>query len=140
MMDMFRKLSLLIIGASCVLASSVALAKDKVVYHIDDAEHQALKALRNIRNQLDYNPDTDMKVVMHSEGVDMMMTDYKDAASTAPLIAALSARNVTFEVCEITMKRRKLDKDKFMLEADFTPSGVVRLTQLQNQGYAYIKP
>lgn len=137
---MFRKISLLIIGASCVLASSVALAKDKVVYHIDDAEHQALKALRNIRNQLDYNPDTDMKVVMHSEGVDMMMTDYKDAASTAPLIAALSARNVTFEVCEITMKRRKLDKDKFMLEADFTPSGVVRLTQLQNQGYAYIKP
>ncbi|MHC8945988.1 DsrE family protein [Advenella incenata] len=140
MMDMFRKISLLIIGASCVLASGVALAKDKVVYHIDDAEHQALKALRNIRNQLDYNPDTDMKVVMHSEGVDMMMTDYKDAASTAPLIAALSARNVTFEVCEITMKRRKLDKDKFMLEADFTPSGVVRLTQLQNQGYAYIKP
>ncbi len=137
---MFRKISLLIIGASCVLASGVALAKDKVVYHIDDAEHQALKALRNIRNQLDYNPDTDMKVVMHSEGVDMMMTDYKDAASTAPLIAALSARNVTFEVCEITMKRRKLDKDKFMLEADFTPSGVVRLTQLQNQGYAYIKP
>jgi len=140
MMDMFRKISLFIIGASCVLASSVALAKDKVVYHIDDAEHQALKALRNIRNQLDYNPDTDMKVVMHSEGVDMMMTDYKDAASTAPLIAALSARNVTFEVCEITIKRRKLDKDKFMLEADFTPSGVVRLTQLQNQGYAYIKP
>src|SRR5690606_15253609 len=140
MMDMFRKISLFIIGASFVLASSVALAKDKVVYHIDDAEHQALKALRNIRNQLDYNPDTDMKVVMHSEGVDMMMTDYKDAASTAPLIAALSARNVTFEVCETTIKRRKLDKDKFMLEADFTPSGVVRLTQLQNQGYAYIKP
>jgi len=137
---MLGKIPLLIIGVSCALASGVALAKDKVVYHIDDAEHQALKALRNIRNQLDYNPDTDMKVVMHAEGVDMMMTDYKDAASTAPLIAALSARNVTFEVCEITMKRRKLDKDKFMLEADFTPSGVVRLTQLQNQGYAYIKP
>lgn len=137
---MLGKIPLLIIGMSCALASGVALAKDKVVYHIDDAEHQALKALRNIRNQLDYNPDTDMKVVMHSEGVDMMMTDYKDAATTAPLIAALSARNVTFEVCEITMKRRKLDKDKFMLEADFTPSGVVRLTQLQNQGYAYIKP
>lgn len=137
---MLRKLSLLIIGTSCVLASGVALAKDKVVYHIDDAQQQAIKALRNIRNQLDFNPDTDIKVVMHAEGVDMMLTDYKDTATTAPLIAALSARHVTFEVCEITMKRRKLDKDKFMLEADFTPSGVVRLTQLQNQGYAYIKP
>ncbi len=137
---MLRKFSLLVIGVSCILASGAALAQDKVVYHIDDAEHQALKALRNIRNQMDYNPDTDIKVVMHSEGVDMMLTNYKDAATTAPLIAALAARNVTFEVCEITIKRRKLDKDKFMLEADFTPSGVVRLTQLQNQGYAYIKP
>jgi uncharacterized protein len=27
-----------------------------------------------------------------------------------------------------------------MQEADFTPSGVVRLAKLQGQGFAYIKP
>jgi hypothetical protein len=36
--------SLLICGA--------ALAQDKVVYHIDNAEAQATKGLRNIRNHL----------------------------------------------------------------------------------------
>ena len=59
----------------------------------------------------------------------------------APLVSALRASGVTFEVCEITMKRRGLKKDQFILDADFTPSGVVRLAQLQAQEhYAYIKP
>ena len=42
--------------------------------------------------------------------------------------------------CEITLKLRNLKKEQFILEAAFTPSGVVRLTKLQLQGYAYIKP
>jgi intracellular sulfur oxidation DsrE/DsrF family protein len=47
---------------------------------------------------------------------------------------------VTFEVCEITLKTRNLKQDQFIQEADFTPSGVVRLAKLQHQGYAYIRP
>jgi intracellular sulfur oxidation DsrE/DsrF family protein len=47
---------------------------------------------------------------------------------------------VTFEICEITLKSRNLSKDGFIQEADFVPSGVVRLTKLQLQGYAYIRP
>jgi uncharacterized protein len=47
---------------------------------------------------------------------------------------------VNFEVCEITLANRNLKKSQFILEADFTPSGVVRLTKLQKQGFAYIKP
>lgn len=137
---MFKKFALLVLAVTCFSASSLAYAQDKVVYHIDDAKHQALKALRNIRFQLDANPKTDIKVVMHAEGIDMMMSDYKDANETAPLIAALASRNVTFEVCENTMQRRGIKKDQFILETDFVPSGVVRITQLQNQGYAYIKP
>jgi len=48
---------------------------------------------------------------------------------------------VRFEVCEITLKNRNIGKDKFILDADFTPSGVVRIGQLQaREHYAYIKP
>jgi hypothetical protein len=50
------------------------------------------------------------------------------------------ARGVKFEVCEITLKNRNLKKDQFIQEADFTPSGVVRLAKLQKQGFAYIRP
>ena len=49
-------------------------------------------------------------------------------------------RGVTFEVCEITLKTRNISKDVFLQEADFTPSGVVRIAKLQKQGFAYIKP
>lgn len=50
------------------------------------------------------------------------------------------SRGVTFEICEITLKNRGLTSDQFIQEADFTPSGVVRIAKLQAQGYAYIKP
>jgi intracellular sulfur oxidation DsrE/DsrF family protein len=48
---------------------------------------------------------------------------------------------VTFEVCEITLKNRNLKKEQFLLEANFTPSGVARIADLQVQHkFAYIKP
>lgn len=121
-----------------------ALAQDKVVYHIDDAAAQGLKALRNVRNHLDVAPKTKIVVVTHAEGVDLLLEgarDPKSNAEYAPLISALKSDGVTFEVCEITMKRRSLTKEQFVMDADFTPSGVVRLTELQShEHYAYIKP
>ncbi len=55
-------------------------------------------------------------------------------------VSALVSRGVTFEVCEITLKNRNLDKNKFIFEAGFTPSGVVRLAKLQQMGSSYLKP
>ena len=56
-------------------------------------------------------------------------------------MSALTARGVVFEICEITLKNRNLKRDQFVLDATFTPSGVVRVADLQTQqGFAYIKP
>ncbi len=132
--------------AACWLASaSLACAQDKVVYHIDDAAAQATKGLRNIRNHLDVAPDTQITVVTHANGVDFLMQDAKDKTNSnidyASLVAALKSRGVKFEVCEITLKNRNLSKDLFSLDAEFTPSGVVRIAQLQSrEKFAYIKP
>lgn len=124
------------------LATLGASAQDKVVYHFDNAAAQGLKGLRNIRNQLDTEPTTQIIAVAHAEGIDLLMEDAKSSNGTeyAPLISALRARGVVFEVCEITLKTRGLKKDAFIQEADFTPSGVVRITKLQAQGYSYLKP
>jgi hypothetical protein len=119
-------------------------AQSSVVYHIDNAAMQGLKGLRNIRNHLDVAPTTKIVVVTHAEGVDLLIEgakDDKNAVEYAPLIAALKSRGVRFEICEITLKNRKLSKDQFILDAEFTPSGVVRIANLQFQEkYAYIKP
>ena len=126
--------------------STAAFAQsDNVVYHIDNSATQATKGLRNVRNHLDVAPDTKIIVVTHAKGVDFLMEGAKDAKNAnidyAALVSALKSRGVKFEICEITLKNRKLNKDQFILDAEFTPSGVVRLAQLQNrEGFAYIKP
>ena len=121
---------------------TLAQAQDKVVYHVSDTATQALAALRNIRNHLDVDPTAQITVVTHANGVDFLMEGMKDSNGTPfdGTVAALRNRGVKFEVCEVTLKNRNLKKEQFIQEADFTPSGVVRLTKLQLQGYAYIKP
>jgi intracellular sulfur oxidation DsrE/DsrF family protein len=139
---LFRFLALLAAGLAI---SGAALAQDKVVYHIDNAEMQATKGLRNVRNHLDVAPDTKIIVVTHAEGIDFLMEGAKDKKNPnidyASLVSALKARGVKFEVCEITLRNRNIKKDQFIMDAEFTPSGVVRIAQLQaREKYAYIKP
>jgi hypothetical protein len=124
------------------LAALSAAAQDKVVYHISDASAQALAGLRNLRNHLDIDPTAKITVVAHGAGVDFLMEDAKHPSGAAygPLVAGLKNQGVRFEVCEITLKNRGLKKEQFVQEADFTPSGVVRVTKLQLQGFAYLKP
>lgn len=132
-------------AAAALLLALPALAQDKVVYHIDNAEAQATKGLRNVRNHLDVAPDTKIIVVTHAEGIDFLMEGAKDKKNPdidyPSLVSALKARGVRFEVCEITLRNRNLKKEQFIMDADFTPSGVVRIGQLQaREHYAYIKP
>ena len=83
--------------ASCLLVSLFTLPTmaqsqpTQVVYHIDDAQAQGLKGLRNIRNHLDVSPTTRIIVVTHSIGVDLLMEGAKDQKNNveyAPLISA----------------------------------------------------
>ena len=144
-----KKMVLLILTALCISSlSSAVLAQQsgspKVVYHIDDAKTQGLKSLRNISYHLDLAPDTTIIVVVHSYGYELLMEGARDKKTNieyAPLIGALKSRGVKFEFCERTMNLRKLKKDQFVLETDFIPSGLVRMTDLQyREGFAYIKP
>ena len=135
--------AMLVFGLGSI-ANAQSSGSTKVVYHIDDAESQGLKGLRNIRNHLDTSPETTIIVVTHANGVDLLIEGAKDKKNNveyAPLVGALKSRGVKFEVCEITLKNRNLKKDQFTMDADFTPSGVVRVADLQyKDGFAYIKP
>ena len=120
-----------------------ASAQDKVVYHFDSGIAQAAKGLRNIRNHLDVDPTAKIVAVAHAEGVDFLMEGAKTANNQefSALVGDLSARGVVFEICEITLKNRSLKKEQFILGPGFTPSGVVRIANLQARDhYAYIKP
>ena len=115
---------------------------DRVVYHLNEGLPQASNGLRNINNHLEVNPAAKIIVVAHAQGVDFLMKDVKDRNGNKyeDLVEQLRNRGVQFDVCEITLRNRNLKKEQFIQEAEFTPSGVVRIAKLQKDGAAYIKP
>ena len=142
-MNHLVKISMMV--AMFLATAGFALGQDKAVYHIDNSEIQATKALRNVRNHLDVAPDTKITVVTHANGVDFLMEGAKDKGNPnidySALVSDLKSRGVKFEVCEITLKSRSLNKNQFIMDAEFTPSGVARIGQLQSrEKFAYIKP
>lgn len=119
------------------------VASDKVVYHVNDAKGQAVAALRNIGNHLEVNPKAKIVVVTHAQGVDFLFNNAKDPNGNPFHVAVeqLKERGVEFDVCEITLRNRKLPRDQFIPEAKFVPSGVAEITRLQQrEGYAYLRP
>jgi intracellular sulfur oxidation DsrE/DsrF family protein len=124
-------------------SASADVAPDKVVYHINDTGAQAANALRNVGNHLEVNPKAKIVIVTHAQGVDFLMDGAKDRNGNPYNIQveALKAQGVKFDVCDITLRNRKLTRSQFIPEVDFVPSGVAEITRLQQrEGYAYLRP
>lgn len=135
----------LIVLAGCATGSGAKDSdrRDKVVYHFSDGLDQASNGLRNIGNHLEVNPDARIIVVSHARGVDFLMKGVKDRNGNKyeDIVERLKLRGVQFDVCEITLRNRKLSKDQFIEYATYVPSGVAEITRLQQkEGYAYLKP
>ncbi len=124
------------------LAGSAAWAQEKAVYHFDGGLEQATKGLRNINNHLEVDSKAKLIAVAHADGVDFLMEGARDRFGPFDArVQDLMGKGVKFQVCEITLRNRKLRKDQFILGVEFVPSGVVQITHLQQkEGYAYLKP
>ncbi len=133
----------LLASVPAVAAPTDSVGPDKVVYHINNTEDQAVDALRNIGNHLEVNPKAKIVVVAHSRGVDFLMDGAKDKNGNPYNIRVeqLKMQGVQFDVCQITLRNRKVGKEKFIPETTFVPSGVAEITRLQQrEGYAYLRP
>jgi uncharacterized protein len=137
-----KSASKLLAVLALTLAASGALAQEKVAYHFDGGLAQATKGLRNIYNHLEVDPKAKIIAVAHAEGVDFLMEGAKDRLGPFDArVQDLMSHGVKFQVCEITLRNRKLKRDQFILGVEFVPSGVVQITHLQQkEGYAYLKP
>ncbi len=137
-----------------VLAGSVktgaadSYGKQKVVYHINyeggDADKKYRGALRNIQNHINAvgAENMEIKVILHGNGLGVL----KSAKTNDKLkgqVVSLKSQNVKFNVCNNTLKGRKINYETDLLEVfpeDIVPSGVAELSHLQQMGYTYIKP
>lgn len=133
----------LLVSGSAAAQGSNPVGPDKVVYHLSAGLEQASDGLRNIRNHLEVNPKAHIVVVAHARGVDYLMKGAKDKNGNPYDVAVeqLVNEGVQFDVCEITLRSRKLKREQFIPEAVFVPSGVAEITRLQQrEGYAYLRP
>ena len=135
--------ALAVVALAAAGCAAPGAKQDKVVYHFSEGLDQASNGLRNIGNHLEVNPSAKIVVVSHARGVDFLMKSAKDKNGNKyeDLVEGLKVRGVQFDLCQITLRNRKLDEKQFIPEVTYTPSGVQRITQLQSrEGYAYLKP
>lgn len=152
---LFRWLAL-----AALLASFGAAAQPvaKVVWHVDFSEPRRLSAMiQNVNNMVTtYQGDLDdydVRIVFLSGAIRFLTTDpltgtpfEEDAAYRAArpdLITRVqqlrTLHNVKLELCEITREQLPLPKDRIIEGVTPVRSGVVRIAELQAQGFAYLK-
>lgn len=142
-----KVLSLALIGA---LAAGAALAEGKthfVAIHVDENDPQVMNmALNNVVNVSNYyesiGDEVVVEVVAYGPGLNMFVTG-KSPVEERISVMSLELENVSFAACGNTHRAmsEKAGKDiPLMSEAAVVPSGVVRLIELQEEGYAYVRP
>ena len=129
------------------VAQQQAQKVHRVVLHVDDNDpkrmNMVLNNVKNIRKYYDAKGEkVVIEVVAYGPGLHMFRAD------TSPVkerIARISTEfdNVSFSGCGNThraMSMKAGKKVQLLPEAKLVPSGVVRLINLQEQGYSYVRP
>ena len=98
-------------------------------------------AMNNAVNlQKHYGPDkVDVVIVAYGPGLKMLLKK----AKTATRVDSLAANGVEFDACHNTMKamaRKTGHMPMLASGAKIVPGGVIRIGQLEQKGYSYIKP
>ena len=132
-----------------MLLAGTTLASDKGKVHklaiqVNDGDWKKINmALNNATNVIKYYGvgDVEVEIVAFGPGLDMF---HKNSKVQKRLQSLYAFGNVTFAVCKNTMNLRKFTKADLLQDAfiqdGIVPSGVVRLMELQDEGYNYIRP
>ena len=116
-------------------------AQEKTVKIVFDVTSSNIKvhgaAVRHVKGMSKAYPDSKFEVVMYSGAIDMVL---KDKSSVAADMEALSKnKNVSFVICEGTMKRHKIDKSQLIPGVTTVPDGILEIVAKQAEGWGYIK-
>ncbi|MBI3028236.1 MAG: DsrE family protein [Candidatus Rokubacteria bacterium] len=117
--------------------------KHKIFYHFNEADPKKASAvLTNIQNHIDvvgWKNIEDLVLVAHGPGLTPFLRKTMDPEVKGKLDRLLTG-GLSFAACEITMQRRSIKVEELAEGVGTTPSGVVRVMELQEKGYAYIRP
>ena len=134
-------------SASRPAAVAKRTAAALVTLHVDQNDAAVMHlALNNAQNIISHYKalarPVKIEIVTYGPGLNMLRSD-KSPVKARIESMALEQPGVTFIACGNTrdnMAKAESAPVPLMSEAKVVPSGVIRLIELQNQGYAYIKP
>lgn len=149
----------LLVGGPLTPGTAAAIPPDaEVVYHVDFADPRRFSAtLTSINNMMMHYSDNlmeaDVRIVFVAHGIrfvtdsDLEDTPFEVDAELAEqrddlkgrLQSLASVHGVKLELCDITRSQIGLEVDELFDEVTMVPSGVVRIAELQDEGFAYIK-
>jgi len=140
----------LVAGAATLATRATGAAETKphrVALHVDDNDAARMNlALNNATNVIEYyaqrGQTVEIEIVTYGPGLHMLRAD------TSPIKDLLRAfmakqKQVAFAACQNTMNgmQRAEGKEIPIVEgAKVVPAGVIRLIELQEEGWAYVKP
>lgn len=139
-----------VLTAATLFAISQASAEDqahKLAIQIDQNDPAIMNlALNNAENVMQYyeakGEKVKIEVVAFGPGLQMFV---QGSSPVKDRIAAMSLESpdITFSACGNTYKKlvQKVGHDvPLVSEARIVPAGVVRLMELEGEGYAYVRP
>jgi uncharacterized protein len=124
-------------------------AKHRIVIHVDQNDPEVMNlALNNAKNVIDAyrtkNEDVNIEVVAYGPGLHMLRDDTSPVKDRIKELTEVSfPSNISFSACNNTkqgMEKREGHPITIIPQAHLVPAGVVRIMELEEQGYSYVKP
>lgn len=109
-----------------------------VIFHFDH-DHLALEiAFSNIENYMSYftKNKPSVALVVNGPGVKLLLKSDKYAEQ----FRELSRLGAAIWVCNNALHHFEIDPDQLCPECVVVPAGVVKIVELQNEGFSYVKP
>jgi intracellular sulfur oxidation DsrE/DsrF family protein len=142
----FMTLAVAVLGVGGAYAQ--AAKPHRVVIQVDQNDPEVMNlALNNARNLLDYyrdKEDVDVEIVAYGPGLHMLRDDTSPVKDRIKELANVSSPSkIVFSACNNTkqgMEKREGHPITIIPQATIVPAGVVRIMELQEKGYSYVKP
>ena len=140
----------LALGLPALSSAGVAAEKPhRVTIQVDQNDPDVMNlALNNASNVIDYyrnkGEDVQVEVVAYGPGLNMLRDDTSPVKDRIKQLKELAfPSSISFSACNVTkqgMEKREGHAITLVPQASLVPSGVVRLMELQEQGWNYVKP
>jgi uncharacterized protein len=136
-------------GLLAVNGAHAETAKHRVVIQVDQNDADVMNmALNNARNVIEYyndkHEDVDVEVVAYGPGLHMLRDDTSPVKDRIKQLKDVSyPSQIVFSACNNTkqgMEKREGHPIPIISQAGIVPAGVVRIMELEEKGYSYVRP